>query len=365
MLGIGGVGGDVGVVPVAAAGHGDVEVLPRRRRRGDHVRGVDGDALGAVRGDRVPELDLLGHIRGREHHRPAESSPVGADGDRPVLAHGRDRPPVAVAHPCSAVLRAQMSVVLARDDQIALRCARAVMQEGLTSGGDGAVEDEVGAGTLVELGHRLPRLRDQDRRPPLLGVVAPGGVGGIDHRLLLSSADPAVLDEGVDRARAAVAQVQRVRLLPRRREAMYIGELGGVVAVVHEHPERPARVDGLEPRPVTDQEDFRAGFFCHGGDAVEGAGAGQRCLVEDYELSLLEGATLMKMPATSGRCCRWRCRAPRRGPARPSPTGRGRPPSRNRVPSPTPASRRSSPWSCPHRRARPGHPRPGRRRRSV
>ena len=45
---------------------------------GDQVRGVHGQALGGVDGGGVPELDISGHIRGRDQDRPAG----GAAGDR-------------------------------------------------------------------------------------------------------------------------------------------------------------------------------------------------------------------------------------------------------------------------------------------
>lgn len=53
---IGPVEHDVGIVAVRAAGHGDVEVLPRRGRGGDDVRGFGRHALGSVGGDRVAEV---------------------------------------------------------------------------------------------------------------------------------------------------------------------------------------------------------------------------------------------------------------------------------------------------------------------
>lgn len=53
---VGGAGGDVGKLPKSTAGHGDVEVLLRRRRRRHRMRGIDRDALGAVPGDRVAEV---------------------------------------------------------------------------------------------------------------------------------------------------------------------------------------------------------------------------------------------------------------------------------------------------------------------
>lgn len=49
-------GDDVGVVGVAAAGHGDVERLAGHAGCYDDVGGVDGGALGAVGGDGVAEV---------------------------------------------------------------------------------------------------------------------------------------------------------------------------------------------------------------------------------------------------------------------------------------------------------------------
>ena len=65
---------DVRDVGLAAAGHRDVEVLPRRRRGDDDVRRVDGDALGTVRGDGVPEVEVFRDVL-REAAPPC---PVGA-----------------------------------------------------------------------------------------------------------------------------------------------------------------------------------------------------------------------------------------------------------------------------------------------
>ena len=67
---------------------------------------------------------------------------------------------------------------------------------------------------------------------------------------------------------------------------MHVHEFGGVVPVVDEHPERPARVHRLELRLVAHEQHFRAGLFGEAGDAIEGAGAGQGCLIEDHELVL-------------------------------------------------------------------------------
>ena len=62
---VGAVEDDVGLVRFAPAGHRDIQVLPGRGRLDEDVGGVGGDALGAVGGDRVAEVDMLGHIVGR------------------------------------------------------------------------------------------------------------------------------------------------------------------------------------------------------------------------------------------------------------------------------------------------------------
>ena len=60
----GGAGGDPGVVGLPSAGEADVERLPRSARGEDEVGGVGGEALGAVDGDRVAEVDVLGEVAG-------------------------------------------------------------------------------------------------------------------------------------------------------------------------------------------------------------------------------------------------------------------------------------------------------------
>ena len=75
---VGLVEGDVRDVGVAAAGHRDVEVLPRRRRRHDDVRRVDGDALGTMRGDGVPEVEVLGDVLRREDGASPDAAVRGA-----------------------------------------------------------------------------------------------------------------------------------------------------------------------------------------------------------------------------------------------------------------------------------------------
>ena len=53
---VGSVGGDVDEVGVPSAGHRNVEVLARRGRIGEHVRGVGRDALSAVGCDGLAEV---------------------------------------------------------------------------------------------------------------------------------------------------------------------------------------------------------------------------------------------------------------------------------------------------------------------
>ncbi|OIQ71901.1 hypothetical protein GALL_464800 [mine drainage metagenome] len=53
---------DVDVVDVAPAGHRDVQVLPHHAGGGQDVGVVHGDALGAVGGGGIPEVDVRGHV---------------------------------------------------------------------------------------------------------------------------------------------------------------------------------------------------------------------------------------------------------------------------------------------------------------
>ena len=206
VFGVFPVDGDIGVVAVGAAGHGDVEVLPRGGGGDDRVRGVGGDALGAVRGDRVAEVQMLGHIVGRQDDPAAEPAPGWADADRPVLANPGDGPAGAVADPGSAV--AEPPVVLARDNQIALGDCGAVAQRQFAGGVHGAVDDPIRPRPGVQFGDGSVGLGDQDRRAPGGKIGPPRGVGGVDHRFLVAAGDPALLDQSVDRLGAAVAELE-------------------------------------------------------------------------------------------------------------------------------------------------------------
>ena len=95
------VEGEVGVVGVPAAGHRDVERLPGGSTVGQHVGGVHGEALGAVRGDRVAELDVFSHIRRREGDRDRVRG-VGVveqpHGEGAVAVDAVDEPALPVPH---------------------------------------------------------------------------------------------------------------------------------------------------------------------------------------------------------------------------------------------------------------------------
>ncbi len=93
------VDGDVGLVGLASAGEGDVEVLPCHGRIHQDVRAVDGDALGAVGGDGVAEFEVLGCVGGWEHDCPAPFVARAAHGQEPVAADVGHCPSVAVTYP--------------------------------------------------------------------------------------------------------------------------------------------------------------------------------------------------------------------------------------------------------------------------
>ena len=78
---VGAVEGHVGVAGVPAAGHRDVEGFPGGGGFDEHMCGVGGGALGAVGGDRVPEVDVFGNVGGWEEDAAAEPASGLADGE--------------------------------------------------------------------------------------------------------------------------------------------------------------------------------------------------------------------------------------------------------------------------------------------
>ena len=74
----------------------DVEVLPRGRRASTRTwRGIDGDALRAVCGDRVAQVEVLGHIVGREHDGAAPAALGPRTVSEPSSRTSVTRPPVS------------------------------------------------------------------------------------------------------------------------------------------------------------------------------------------------------------------------------------------------------------------------------
>ena len=100
---VGPIEDNVGIVPGRAAGHGDVEVLPRRGRGRDDVRRVGRHSLGSMGGDGVAEVEVFGHVVGGQDDSATEPAADRADADRPVRVNAGDGPAVAVADPGSAV----------------------------------------------------------------------------------------------------------------------------------------------------------------------------------------------------------------------------------------------------------------------
>ena len=69
--------GHVEVVAAAAARGSDVQESPVFFAGQDGVRGVDGDALGAMDGGRVSELHVLAHVLRRQQHRSVRACDGG------------------------------------------------------------------------------------------------------------------------------------------------------------------------------------------------------------------------------------------------------------------------------------------------
>src|SRR4051794_3581346 len=95
----GGVGRDVDVVGVAAAGEGGVELLSGLGAGGDCVDDVGGGALRGVGGGGVAELDRLADVaRGQMY---VASGAAGGGVEAAVEPGGGDDPAVAVLDPVS------------------------------------------------------------------------------------------------------------------------------------------------------------------------------------------------------------------------------------------------------------------------
>ena len=81
--------------------------------------------------------------------------------------------------------------------------------------------------------------------------------------------------------------------LPLGLEALHVAQFGYHVAPVgHQQPERPARLQGRQLRPVAHQEHLGAGLTGGAHQFVEGEGAGQAGLVHYHELAGVQAAGL-------------------------------------------------------------------------
>src|SRR5699024_1834654 len=126
---------------------------PRRRRGDDDVCGVGGDSLCSVGGDGITEIDMLRRIGGGEHDRSAEWSSSCSNREGAIIADSADLPAGTVAHP--RVLGTKSPIVATCDDRVPNPCQRTVSQTNFAIRLEGAVEDEVGAGTVVQCGDGL------------------------------------------------------------------------------------------------------------------------------------------------------------------------------------------------------------------
>ena len=162
--------GDVDVVGDGAAGEHRVELLAGLGPGGQGVRGVDGDALGAVHGAGVAELGGGGDVGGGEGDVPVGAGVLGDQG--PVRAGVQDGPAVAVLDPVVRA-EAQAPVVGAGGDPLPGVRGVAVC-EAHPWAGRGAGE-AVGLGALVELGDKLSGGCEHDRVGALGAVLRPGG----------------------------------------------------------------------------------------------------------------------------------------------------------------------------------------------
>ena len=134
------------------------------------------------------------------------------------------------------------------------------------------------------MGDHLAGARDHQRAQAFVAVGAPCLVDRIEHRLGVTVEQSAPLVVFVERISASVPQAQAGSLLPLVGEASDIGEFGNLIAVAHEHPERPARLDGTQLRPIPDEHDLGSDLGSVLGDAIERERSCEGGLVHEHEL---------------------------------------------------------------------------------
>jgi hypothetical protein len=118
-------GVDVGVVGLAAAGHGDVGHRPAGAFADDGVGGVGGDALGRMHRNCVAQGDVLGEVVGVEDDAGVVGKALSGNPIR-VWVDGGDAPAVAVADLISRIrlptgrpgVHGDGGVIVPADDEI-------------------------------------------------------------------------------------------------------------------------------------------------------------------------------------------------------------------------------------------------------
>lgn len=277
------------MVAEPAACERDVEQLPACLLGVDErVRGIHARSLSAVNGGGVAEFKFFTHILCGQHECLAVglvTATQPAHGERTVVVAVFDLPAVAVLDPAAS--GGEAALVEAGDDEIADACGGAVVQA-LAVCFNLAGFDEVGAGAFVEVGDHLAGSRDHQRAQALVAVGTPCLIDAVEHGLGVALDESALLVIGVERISPPVAEAEAGGLLPLIGEAAHIGQFRNLVAVPHEHPERPTRLHGGQLRPVSDQDDLGTGLGGVRGDAVEREGSRERGLVHEHELPGLE-----------------------------------------------------------------------------
>ena len=204
-------GGDVGVVVVAASGHGDVDAADVGGAVEDEDGSVDGAALGGVAGLGVGQLDVVLDVVGGE----ADGAGSSVDGEVAVAVDGVDGPLVAVADHEAAV-GVELAVVAAGGDLVADVEPVAAGVEGAASGVDLAGVDASLLGGVVEAGDGVVGgCGEHDGLAALAGGF-PGVECGSVHAGGGAAVEPAVEVVDVGHGGVAASGVGGTRRVPSR-----------------------------------------------------------------------------------------------------------------------------------------------------
>jgi len=264
VVGAGGVGGDVGVVAVPAAGHRDVQMLPVHPRADQHDPEVGGRALGGVDRGRPAVLGVLGQVGGGQHG-PAAAGEVSHD--QAVLRPG--------AQDLVAVTVADMAVP---DDEPAVVASGPEHIPGLPLPAPN-LGDRSGDLTGCERGRAGAQVQRVDvlAGPGQHQRVLPFGARGSPVRedaveggvTVGAGVQPPAEAVGGQRAGLACPQRQRRLAFPGLAEPVDLSQLHAVPGTGEggEHPARP--VDHPDLRGVPDQHDLRPCPRGRGDERVE------------------------------------------------------------------------------------------------